>query len=55
MKVWTVVACVCTAAMLAMGCNPTARYKVLSFFFDGVPIPQSVLKAHPELVAVTGA
>lgn len=41
MKPWTVVACVFTAAMLAMGCNPTSRYKVLSFVFDGVPDPEA--------------
>ena len=33
-------ACVFTAAMLSMGCNPASRYNVLSFLFDGVPAPE---------------
>lgn len=35
MKIWTGVPIIMAA--LSMGCNPTSRYKVLSFFFDGVP------------------
>lgn len=40
MKLWTVAACACLAAMLAVGCDAASRYKVLSFFFDGVPPPK---------------
>ena len=39
MKVGTVVACLSVVAVLSVGCNATSRYKVLSFFFDGVPPP----------------
>ncbi len=28
--------------VLFMGCGPVARYRVLSFFFDGVPVPPQV-------------
>lgn len=32
------------------GCStPEERYRVLSFFFDGVPVPESMLKDMPEL------
>jgi len=41
MKGWTVVACVSVVAALSTSCNPTSRYKVLSFFFDGVPLPKA--------------
>jgi len=34
----TALAC-CVAAALMFGCNTTKNYKVLSFFFDGVPDP----------------
>lgn len=39
MKVWTVVAWIAVGALLSIGCTATSRYKVLSFFFDGVPPP----------------
>ena len=40
MKGWAVAACVSALAVLLIGCDATARYKVLSFFFDGVPPPE---------------
>jgi predicted CXXCH cytochrome family protein len=33
-------AVLCIALGSFLGCSPQKRYKVLSFFFDGVPIPQ---------------
>lgn len=39
MKPWMAVGCVSMVAVLSTGCNPTSRYKVLSFFFDAVPAP----------------
>lgn len=29
-----------TALLVCAGCSPSTRYKVLSFFFDGVPMPE---------------
>jgi predicted CXXCH cytochrome family protein len=29
----------CLAAVIAGGCDPGTRYRALSFFFDGVPLP----------------
>jgi predicted CXXCH cytochrome family protein len=37
------------AALLISGCAPSTRYKVLSFFFDGVTDPDSVEKKKPAL------
>jgi predicted CXXCH cytochrome family protein len=32
---------ICLASMVMLcGCEPQTRYKVLSFFFDGVPVPR---------------
>ena len=39
MKRWMAVGCISVVAAFSTGCNPTSRYKVLSFFFDGVPPP----------------
>ncbi len=49
MKVWAVVACVAVMPLLSIGCDATARYKVLSVLFDGVPPPQlpAALEAQP--------
>ena len=30
------------AALVVAGCAPASRYRVLSFFFDGVPVPAGV-------------
>ena len=46
MKKWTILLTVLMAAALLYGCEPTARYKVLSFFFDGVPNPEEVKAAE---------
>lgn len=35
------------AACLTMACAPTTRYRVLSFFFDGVPPPPGMEIAEP--------
>lgn len=40
MRGWTALAGISVAAVLMTSCDPTARYRVLSFFFDGVPPPQ---------------
>jgi len=40
MKEWTAVAGMSVAAVLMTSCDPAARYRVLSFVFDGVPPPQ---------------
>jgi len=37
MKARTAVAALCAVAGLSVGCGATARHKVLTFFFDGVP------------------
>lgn len=42
MTVWRAVACASMMAVLSVGCNATTRYQVLSFFFDGVPVPKGV-------------
>ena len=52
MKVWTIVACVSVVAVMSIGCNATSRYKVLSFFFDGVPPPEPVGAAEGKAAAV---
>jgi len=47
MKVWTVVGCIAAvAALLIGGCSATSRYKVLTFFFDGVPPPKATEAAE---------
>ncbi len=36
-------------SLMPLGCaNPVARYKVLSFFFDGVPLPPELATTRPE-------
>ena len=40
MKIWRVAACVCLAAMLAIGCDAASRYKVLKFVLRQRPSPQ---------------
>src|SRR5690606_994276 len=36
--------------MVGLGCQtPEDRYRVLSFFFDGVPVPPGMLGDMPEL------
>jgi predicted CXXCH cytochrome family protein len=55
MKEWAVVACVSLLAVLPIGCDATARYKVLSFFFDGVPRPVAPAVEVGKQAAVTGA
>lgn len=52
MKGWTVVACVCVVAVLSIGCNATARYEVLSFFFDGVPPPTAAGAPEGQQAAI---
>ena len=42
MKLWTMVACVSAGTVLSIGCNAASRYRVLSVFFDGVPVPTVV-------------
>ncbi len=55
MKVWTIVACVSVVALLSAGCEPNTRYRVLSFFFDGVPPPKPPVPAGTaEAAAGTG-
>jgi predicted CXXCH cytochrome family protein len=46
MKVWAAVACVAVVPALLVGCDATARYRVLSVLFDEVPPPQ--LPEAPE-------
>ncbi len=47
MKLWKVLAASLVALVLLSGCEVTpARYKVLSFFFDGVPNPEEVKAAE---------
>lgn len=41
-----VAALLCLAPAL-FGCAPGTRYKILSFFFDGVPPPEGVQEARP--------
>jgi predicted CXXCH cytochrome family protein len=41
MKVWAAVACVCVVTVLSIGCDAPSRYRVLTFFFDGVPPPRT--------------
>ena len=36
--------------LLAVGCSQMTQYRVLSFFFDGVPPPPGVAPAKPETV-----
>ena len=38
-------------ALPALGCNPITRYRVLSFFFDGVPPPAGMQGEQPAQVA----
>src|SRR4051794_36504287 len=40
--------------LLVMGCTPTKRYAVMSFFFDGVPDPDAALKAGAAVRGVSG-
>ena len=35
-------ATLCIALGTFLGCSPEKKYKVLSFFFDGVPMPAGV-------------
>ncbi len=42
------VACLLACSLL-MGCAETTRYRVLSFFFDGVPLPPSMQPEQPQL------
>jgi len=51
MKVWTVVAFVSFVAVLSVGCDATSRYKVLTFFFDGVPPPRPAGEAEEAQAA----
>lgn len=38
---------VVSLSMLMMACAPTTRYRVMSFFFDGVPRPEGVENGRP--------
>ncbi len=53
MKLGTVSACVFTAAVLAIGCDATSRYHVLSLFFDGVPAPPPPQEQAPAAPTTT--
>ncbi len=37
-------------ASLMFGCDPITKYRVLSFFFDGVPVPPGLAEDEPEEV-----
>jgi predicted CXXCH cytochrome family protein len=39
MRLWTKLLACCVATAIMSGCSATKRYRVLSFFFDGVPEP----------------
>lgn len=62
MKAWKVLVTSFVVTALLYGCEVTpARYKVLSFFFDGVPNPEEVKvaeireKENKEIARTTGA
>ncbi|MCB2153754.1 cytochrome c3 family protein [bacterium] len=38
---------VMSLSVLLVACAPTTRYRVLSFFFDGVPVPEGVENGRP--------
>ena len=42
------------ALALSAGCSSAKHHRVLSFFFDGVPDPDAVVSAAPEVVASVG-
>ena len=35
--------------ILPAGCSPSDRYRALSFFFDGVPVPAGLEHEFPEM------
>ncbi len=45
---------VLVAVGLPTSCAPAEKYRLLSFFFDGVPIPQELAGEFPELVVGPG-
>ncbi|HVN83273.1 MAG TPA: cytochrome c3 family protein [Candidatus Binatia bacterium] len=51
MKSWTVFTCAGLLAILSAGCDATARYKVLSLLFDGVPPPPTPTPIIPTVEA----
>jgi predicted CXXCH cytochrome family protein len=53
MKAWTVVAGISVAAVLVTSCDATSRYRVLSFFFDGVPPPMVAEEDAGQQVAAS--
>lgn len=57
MKVWTVAVGIAVAACVVMGCDATTRYRVLTFFFDGVPPPKvpEAPEAKPAGAPAAGA
>jgi len=48
MKKWTILLTVLMVTALLYGCESATRYKVLSFFFDGVPNPEEVKAVKPQ-------
>jgi len=55
MKAWPAVVCSALAVVYLAGCNPTTRYQVLSFVFDGVPPPQVAPPPDQKQTAATNA
>ncbi|HSP05848.1 MAG TPA: cytochrome c3 family protein [Acidobacteriota bacterium] len=51
------VACICIVSACITGCGTTTRYKVLNFFFDGVPNPSApkVVPQRPGAAPVAAA
>ena len=45
---------VCASVLLMagapVGCTPVAQYRFLSFFFDGVPVPEELASEEPEKI-----
>ncbi|MCC7147061.1 MAG: hypothetical protein IT443_11505 [Phycisphaeraceae bacterium] len=47
--------CVCGCVLsLLVGCSPEKKYRVLSFFFDGVPVPPGMEEAQAQTQPVVG-
>lgn len=55
MRSWPIAVVLLAALLIASGCgSPRARYKVLSFFFDGVPNPDAPANAGRASIRTAG-
>ena len=53
-RIWTVSLCLAGLTLLTIGCSEQTRYKVISFFFDGMPDPNAPPAADAGGVAAAG-